>query len=262
MFRRTLYLTILIAFGSITQPQVCWAKEYQQTVAQDFSIESEAVRVAVSEYADENPHVVAELDRFLESLLSIYQSGDGFIHRDISRIFEATQFAAKKHQGQLRINEVGAPYIIHPIGVARYLLQIGQVRDPDVIIAALLHDTVEDTDTTFEEIESLFGSRVCGFVAEVTDDKDLPKAERKRLQIERAPSKTAGAAEIKLADKLYNLTDLFNDPITGWPKERIDAYFVWAWDVVDNLPWVDAKLKSAVKLIHDRYWQRESEATL
>lgn len=111
------------------------------------------------------------------------------------------------------------------LGVANILIQEGNVFEPIVILAAILHDTVEDTDTTFAEIEKEFGHRVCQVVREVTDDKTLPKAERKRLQIEHAPNISREAKLVKLADKLYNLRDLEKSVPIGWTSERVKEYF-------------------------------------
>lgn len=99
------------------------------------------------------------------------------------------------------------------------------VFEPVVILAAILHDTVEDTDTTFEEIEKEFGRKVTQVVREVTDDKTLPKARRKQLQIEHAPNISHAAKLVKLADKLYNLRDLKKDIPIGWTNERVKEYF-------------------------------------
>lgn len=105
------------------------------------------------------------------------------------------------------------------------MIQEGNVHDSALILAALLHDTVEDTDTTFEEIEQEFGSEVCTIVREVTDDKRLPKAERKRLQIENAPGRSYKAKLVTLADKLYNLRDLQKTTPVGWSPGRVKEYF-------------------------------------
>lgn len=105
------------------------------------------------------------------------------------------------------------------------MIQEGNVYDPSVIIAALLHDTVEDTDTTFEEIEKHFGEKVKKIVQEVTDDKSLPKQERKRLQVVNASQKSFEAKLVKLADKLYNLRDLEKETPVGWSADRVDEYF-------------------------------------
>lgn len=105
------------------------------------------------------------------------------------------------------------------------MVQEGNIHDPVVIIAALLHDTVEDTDTTFEEIETQFGTEVRNIVKELTDDKSLPKVERKRLQIENAPKCSHKAKLVKLADKLYNLRDLQKAIPVGWSEDRVKEYF-------------------------------------
>uniref|UniRef100_A0A8D0EQ21 Guanosine-3',5'-bis(diphosphate) 3'-pyrophosphohydrolase MESH1 n=2 Tax=Strix TaxID=36304 RepID=A0A8D0EQ21_STROC len=127
---------------------------------------------------------------------------------EAAALLEAADFAAGKHKGQRRKDPEGTPFINHPIGVARILAHEAGVTDIVVLQAALLHDTVEDTDTTFSEIEERFGEEVRHVVEEVTDDKALPKMERKRLQIERAPGSSPRAKLVKLADKLYNLRDL------------------------------------------------------
>merc|ERR1711953_394455 len=154
---------------------------------------------------------------------------------DTIRIIAATDFAAMKHRDQRRKDAEETPYINHPIGVAQILTEEGGITDADVIIGALLHDTVEDTDTTLDEIEEKFGSRVRHIVDQVTDDKNLPKMERKRLQVENAPKKTKEAKLVKLADKLYNLRDLNRCTPKDWDEERAQNYFIWAKQVVSGL---------------------------
>ena len=120
-------------------------------------------------------------------------------------------------------------------GVARILTAEAGVTDLDVIQAALLHDTVEDTETTFEELEATFGTNVTSIVREVTDDKLLSRDERKRLQIVHAPTCSSQAKLVKLADKLYNLRDLERECPRGWTSKRREEYFQWAKKVVDGL---------------------------
>lgn len=105
------------------------------------------------------------------------------------------------------------------------MVQEGKIYDPVVIVAALLHDIVEDTNTTFEEIENEFGTEVCNIIKELTDDKSLHKAERKRLQIQNACNKSRKAKLIILADKLYNLRDLQENIPVGWSQDRVKEYF-------------------------------------
>lgn len=153
----------------------------------------------------------------------------------IGILVKTTDFAAGKHRDQRRKDPEKTPYINHPIGVARILSEEGGISQLEVIQAAILHDTVEDTETTLEEIETCFGSTVRSIVAEVTDDKSLPKMERKRLQIENAPHKSREAKLVKLADKLYNLRDLCRATPEGWSSERVNQYFEWAFRVVAGL---------------------------
>ena len=155
----------------------------------------------------------------------------------------ATGFAAWKHDGQLRKGEGNTPYVHHPIEVTAILAEVGEITDLDVLQAALLHDTIEDTETTAEELESLFTTRIRGLVLDVSDDKSLFKHERKALQIEHAPHLSVEAQTIKLADKISNVTDVaFATPI-DWPAERQLEYFDWATRVVAGLRGCNAALE-------------------
>ncbi len=158
-----------------------------------------------------------------------------FNEEDISVLLQAVNFSAEKHKSQRRKGAEGSPYINHPIAVAETLWTVGGVRDVSIIVAAILHDTVEDTKTTIGEIEEHFGSVVRSLVQEVTDDKSLPKPERKRLQIEHAPHLSRGAQQIKLADKISNLQGVAYAPPTHWPHQRRVDYLSWADNVVSGL---------------------------
>lgn len=161
----------------------------------------------------------------------------------LAKLLHATSFAARKHTGQMRKGDDAAPYINHPLEVANLLGNVGKVEDFDVLIAAILHDTVEDTDTTKEEIEELFGMRVASIVLEVTDDKSLPKAERKQKQVEHAPHLSNGAKQLKLCDKISNITDVMNNPPAGWSKERRLEYIEWGERVAKGLRGVNQNLE-------------------
>jgi len=153
----------------------------------------------------------------------------------LAELIECVNFATLKHRNQRRMDVDATPYINHPIGVARILTAEGGVKDLIVLQAALLHDTVEDTDTSFEELEEKFGKAVTAIVREVTDDKKLPRDERKRLQIVHSSHCSHEAKLVKLADKLYNLRDLCRSTPVGWTPERVHEYFQWAKKVVDGL---------------------------
>ncbi len=162
------------------------------------------------------------------------------------------KFAAEKHATQVRKNSAGTPYINHPIEVAEHLASVGGVTDEAILIAALLHDTIEDTDTTQEEIQEAFGEEVLGLVMECTDNKLLEKMERKRLQVVNAPKKSPGAKMIKISDKTCNLRSILVDPPVGWDKKRQQEYFKWAKQVVPGLLGVNQALDIViVPLIED-----------
>ena len=154
---------------------------------------------------------------------------------DIALVMEAAMFAADRHRGQRRKDAAASPYINHPLALAEVLAREGGVTDTVVLVAALLHDTVEDTETLLDEIEARFGPEVAGIVAEVTDDKSLPSKERKRLQVVKAASKSEGAKLVKLADKICNLRDINSTPPADWSLERRLEYFRWAKEVVAGL---------------------------
>ncbi len=163
---------------------------------------------------------------------------------NLSSLLQAASFAAKKHRYQKRKGDDAEPYVNHPLEVAKLLATVGKVDDLDILIAAILHDTVEDTETTAEELTELFGATVCGYVLEVTDDKSLPKEERKLKQIEHALHISDGAKQVKLGDKISNITDVLNNPPAGWSKERRIEYIEWGEKVVAGLRGVNEELEN------------------
>lgn len=162
---------------------------------------------------------------------------------DLSKLLQAISFSAKKHRFQRRKGGDAEPYINHPLEVANLISSVGKVNDYEILMAAVLHDTVEDTETTAAELTELFGKNVCQMVLEVTDDKSLPKKERKQLQIEHAPHLSVGAKHVKLCDKISNVTDVLNNPPEDWSDERKTEYIVWAGKVVEGLRGVNKNLE-------------------
>jgi len=171
---------------------------------------------------------------------------------ELALLLKALAFAAHKHRDQRRKDAEASPYINHPIELADVLVKEGGITDVEVLCAALLHDTVEDTDTTPEELTDAFGSRIARIVAEVTDDKRLPKDERKRLQIEHAPSLSHEAKLVKLADKLCNLRDVAERPPAKWDLARRREYYDWAKRVVDGMRGTHARLEAAFDAAYAR----------
>ena len=164
----------------------------------------------------------------------------------------ALDFAARKHVHQRRKGETAEPYINHLADVARLLAAATEGKDSVLVIAGLLHDTLEDTDTSYDELVAEFGLEVAALVAEVTDDKSLEQAERKRRQVEHAHRKSRRAKMLKLADKTSNLHSILSSPPVGWSQARKRDYFNWARRVVEGCRGVNAYLEQEF----DRAWQR------
>lgn len=164
---------------------------------------------------------------------------------DAAVLLRAATFAAYKHRDQRRKDVAASPYINHPLAVAYLLAAEADVRDEALLVAALLHDTVEDTETTPEELEENFGPSVRGIVEEVTDDKSLRKEVRKALQIEHAPHASVAAKQLKIADKIANVRDIAGSPPADWSPARKSEYLSWTEQVVRGCRGVNAALDGA-----------------
>lgn len=162
-----------------------------------------------------------------------------------ARLLRAATLAAEKHRDQRRKDADSSPYINHPLAVACVLACEAGIVDEDLLVAALLHDTVEDTNTTFDEIEQLFGTAVRQLVAEVTDDKSLAKGERKALQIEHARHASPRAKQLKIADKISNIRDITHRPPKSWAAPRKSEYLEWAEQVVSGCRGINPALDEA-----------------
>lgn len=167
-------------------------------------------------------------------------------------ILKALAFAAHKHRDQRRKDVNASPYINHPIALADVLCNEGGITDENVLCAALLHDTIEDTKTTPEELAENFGKVISSIVMEVTDDKKIDKAERKRLQIEHAAHASHQAKLVKLADKISNLRDIISYPPDGWDLKRKQEYFNWAKKVVDKVRGTNVDLERIFDSIYNK----------
>ncbi len=166
-------------------------------------------------------------------------------HDPLNLMVRASRFAAEKHQNQKRKGEQDVPYINHPLEVARILSDEAGVTDPVILAAAVLHDTLEDTDTEEQDLRAGFGAEVARIVAEVTDNKKFCKETRKAFQVMHAPHLSTGAKLIKLADKIANLRDIASPRGPGWDAQRTGEYFAWAKQVADGLAGVNARLDEA-----------------
>ncbi len=162
----------------------------------------------------------------------------------ISLVLKAAAFAADRHRRQRRKDLHATPYINHPLALASTLAVEGGVTDPEVLAAALLHDTLEDTETTASELRERFGERVAAIVQEVTDDPDDDDTTRRQRQVDRAPRLSHGAKLVKLADKISNLRDVADHPPHAWGLQRKRDYYDWATRVVAGLRGVHPGLEA------------------
>ena len=161
------------------------------------------------------------------------------------RLLRAVSFAAEKHKDQRRKDAKDSPYINHVIAVASALAEEGKVTDEELIMAAILHDTVEDTETTCEEIAGQFGNKVASIVCEITDEMKLPKEVRKRLQEVNSPRWTPEAKQLRIADKICNVRDIAHNPPANWPLERKREYLLWTIRVVAGCRGVNTLLEKS-----------------
>jgi guanosine-3',5'-bis(diphosphate) 3'-pyrophosphohydrolase len=162
-----------------------------------------------------------------------------------AHLLKGIAFAAERHSRQRRHDAEKSPYINHPIAVAIVLAVEVNVSDEATLLAAILHDTVEDTETSFAELEKHFGLEVTELVRELTDDKSLKKDERKRLQVEHARESSPRAKQITIADKISNVRDIAVSPPADWPLERRREYLTWSERVVAGCRGVNPKLDRA-----------------
>ena len=163
--------------------------------------------------------------------------------KGLELVIRAAGFAAHKHRDQRRKDVNQSPYINHPLELAEVLLTEGLIADPVTLAGALLHDTIEDTQTTFDELRGQFGTRVADIVMEVTDTKFIDPRVRKRLQVAKARRASLAARRIKLADKICNLRDILAHPPAKWSLDRKREYFDWAKSVVDRVRGTNARLE-------------------
>jgi guanosine-3',5'-bis(diphosphate) 3'-pyrophosphohydrolase len=194
----------------------------------------------------------------------VFRRPSPVMRADTGLILKVVTFAAEKHRNQRRKDPEASPYINHPIALANVLLHEGGVTDVVVLCAALLHDTLEDTQTTPGELARHFGSEVRDIVMEVTDNKKLKKRKRKELQMKHAPVLSTRAKLVKLADKICNLRDVAEQPPLDWNLRRRLEYFDWAKTVVDGMRGVHPRLEALFDEIYARRpaaqrWTRHSK---
>ncbi len=175
---------------------------------------------------------------------------------DIGKLIEAIAFAAHKHKDQRRKDKAASPYINHPITLANILINEVGITDCNILVAAILHDTIEDTDTDEDELIKTFGDKIASIVMEVTDDMTMTRDQRKNKQVEKAATISYEAKLVKLADKISNLRDIVVNPPIGWGLERRQQYFDWAKKVIDQLRGSHLKLEE----LFDEVYQKKPKS--
>lgn len=207
-------------------------------------------REVLSRYSLDNPGVLKVYDRVAKSWSKYEGQHEG--QWDLRKLLEAVEYAAEKHEGQVRKNAEKTPYIIHPIGVAELMWEVGNIRSVNVLVSALLHDTLEDTNATEEEIEALFGLRVLYTVQEVTNDPNISGEENKQRQVDHAPTMSLDGQLVKLADRLYNVKDLSSPP-PSWSEDKIDQYYGWGEELLAVLRGTNEGLELALQRQIENY---------
>ena len=173
-----------------------------------------------------------------------------------ANLLSAVSFAATKHSKQTRKNKAKSPYIEHPIEVAQELSMAG-IMDVEILIAALLHDTIEDTNTTSQEIEEIFGKDISNIVLECTDNKLLDKVTRKKHQIEHAKNISLAAKQVKLADKYSNIKSLAIDPPENWTPDIVFGYILWAYEVCNQMKGACPPIEEKLKIVFESFGVHE-----
>jgi guanosine-3',5'-bis(diphosphate) 3'-pyrophosphohydrolase len=237
-----------------SSPQVI---EQKAEEASKYSQKEQKVKEILAQLVRSDEDVLGQFDAFSGSLKQGIVKGL-ISEKDAEVVLDAVAFSAEKHKLQVKSNAKKTPYIIHPLEVADHVARIGGVYDKDVLIAALLHDVLDDTATTEKEISNLYGNNVASYVVEMTTTKGISLKEQKKEQIRSAFHQTPSVAIIKLSDKLSNLETLAKNPPSNWSRDRIDQYFQWAQSVIENLPESNLPLKKQVKQVIADYWSKQS----
>lgn len=235
----------LIALSMVLTPFFISAEQSKNYMERDVIEKNIAnCRELLQVLSSNNEDVLKMFDETVALWTKYYKEKKGQL--DLYRLLTAVTFAAIKHDGQCRKDGAETPYIIHPIGVSRLLWEIGGVRSVNVLAAALLHDTLEDTDTTYDELKSQFGERIAHTVLEVSNDPALSSQENKQRQVDHAPHMTLNGQLVKLADRLYNLHDLRNPP-PKWSKDEVLRYVEWGGKLLAALKGTNEPLETALE---------------
>ncbi|MDR2539287.1 MAG: HD domain-containing protein [Chlamydiales bacterium] len=253
---------MISSYADDVKPKVAICQEStQQFTKQIIQEKIEETKVLISKIVHGDEVVMTQFDLLAEELAIAYCREKGVTLHEVEQILQAMEFSTEKHRFQTRKNDRKTPYVSHCFEVAYKVMSVGEVRDLTSILASLLHDILKDTQTTVEEIEKTFGTQVAKVVDELTGDRKLSLQEKKRQETIHASYRSKPAAIVQLADTLCNTLELLNHPPKGWSRKYIDQYFQWAQTVVDRLPLVNPKLKEAVLITLNQYWETSQAAS-
>lgn len=216
-------------------------------------------RAQLARLTHDHETVLKQFDQLADQLQRLYVKERSLKSEEVQVIYAALDYAADKHRLQMRKNKEKTPYISHPIAVTSQLID-GSVREASVIIASLLHDTIQDGHATFEDLHKQFGSNVATIVREVTMDLKLPSGDRKRKLVVEAVKKSPGGTQILMADMLCNLNELMQTPPEHWTRVHVERYFQWSQTVLDRLPPSNEKMKSETQNLINVFWETQKEA--
>lgn len=252
-------LFTLLSALLFTAPAVSDAQPAQHETQDVVSTVRQTSRAQLARLNHDHETVLKHFDRLADQLQRLYAKERSLKGEEVQAIYAALDYAADKHRLQMRKNKEKTPYISHPIGVTSQLIE-GGVRESTVIIASLLHDTIQDGHATFEELHKKFGSDVATIVREVTMDLKLPNSDRKRKLVVEAVKKSPGATQILMADMLCNLNELMQTPPEHWTTVHVERYFQWSQTVLDRLPPSNEKMKGETQNLINAFWEKQKDA--
>lgn len=252
-------LFTLLSALLFTAPTVSDTQPAQQETQDVVATMRQASRAHIARLNHDHETVLKHFDQFADQLQRLYVKERSLKSEEVQAIYAALDYAADKHRLQMRKNKEKTPYIAHPIDVTCQLIE-GGVRESSVIIASLLHDTIQDGHATFEELHKQFGSNVAATVREVTMDLKLPNGDRKRKLVVDAVNKSTGATQILMADMLCNLNELMQTPPEHWTRVHVERYFQWSQTVLDRLPPSNEKMKAETQNLINAFWEKQKDA--
>lgn len=215
-----------------------------------------STRDVLAHYTDNHALTIKRYDRICAKWIEYYDhSGEIW---DLNTLLKAVEYAAEKHAGQVKGDKNQTPYITHPIGVAEILWNVGEIRSINVLIAAILHETLQCTNATAGELLTLFGPRVLKTVEEVSYSPELSWEESQQWQIDCAKNLSLDGQLLQLADRLYNIRDLTPLPYT-WSPQKVDQYYDWTKKLLEQLKGTNSMLEAYLTQLLNNHFYNQTD---